>query len=53
MMGKSFDAWVAEALEASFSGWDFSWLADRWITSGRSRAFRWRLIAIVWRPFTT
>ena len=32
MMEKSFDEWVAEALEASFSGWDFSWLADRWIT---------------------
>jgi SAM-dependent methyltransferase len=28
-----FDRLLAEASEAHFSGWDFSWLADRWIDS--------------------
>ena len=33
MTMKSFDELIAEALEAHFSGWDFSWLAERWIIS--------------------
>lgn len=32
-LSPDFDRLVAEALEASFSGWDFSWLEGRWIDS--------------------
>ena len=45
MMEKSFDEWVAEALEASFSGWDFSWLAERWIISPLPWDYQQRVLA--------
>ena len=30
MNNTEFDQFVAEALAQDFSGWDFSWLHDRW-----------------------
>ena len=32
MIDPEFDRLVSEALEHQFSGWDFSWLKDRWIS---------------------
>lgn len=32
MRDSEFDRLVSEALEHQFSGWDFSWLKDRWIS---------------------
>ncbi len=45
MTTKSFDELIAEALEARFSGWDFSWLAERWIISPLPWDYQQRVLA--------
>ncbi len=40
-----FDQLVAEALAASFAGWDFSWLEGRWIDSPPPWDYRQRVLA--------
>jgi SAM-dependent methyltransferase len=40
-----FDRLVNEALEAHFSGWDFSWLAGRWIEASPPWDYRQRVRA--------
>ncbi len=40
-----FDRLVAEAFEASFSGWDFSWLEGRWRGSPPPWDYRQRVLA--------
>jgi SAM-dependent methyltransferase len=39
-----FDRLVNEALEAHFSGWDFSWLEGRWISSQPPWNYRQRVL---------
>jgi SAM-dependent methyltransferase len=40
-----FDRLVADALEASFSGWDFSWLEGRWTEDPPPWSYRQRVLA--------
>ncbi len=42
-LSSDFDRLVADALAASFSGWDFSWLEDRWINSSPPWSYRQRV----------
>lgn len=46
---QDFDTLVAEATEAAFAGWDFSWLDGRWIEGPIPWDYREYLRAIPWQ----
>ena len=52
MTQPDFDELIAEALQAEFSGWDFSWLDERWIESplpwDYGQRVRDRLVGVTW-----